>query len=61
MRLPCPPPSTANTEPVVKLDAALAELPAALRAKIRLIHYPDSFELEGSDPECLRQGRRYAI
>lgn len=39
----------------------LAELPAALRAKMRLIHYPDAFDLEASVIEPLTQGRRYEV
>ncbi|MCB9594963.1 MAG: ribonuclease Z [Sandaracinaceae bacterium] len=37
--------------------AKLAELPAALRAKMRLIHYPDDFDLDASVIEPLVQGR----
>lgn len=39
----------------------LAELPAATRRKLRLIHYPDAFELEDSVIEPLVQGRRYEV
>lgn len=39
----------------------LAALPAELRAKMRLIHYPDSFNLETSVIEPLRQGVRYEL
>jgi ribonuclease BN (tRNA processing enzyme) len=35
----------------------LAGLPAALRKKMRLIHYPDTFDPEASVIEPLRQGR----
>ena len=35
----------------------LAALPAALRAKMRLIHYPDDFDIGSSAIECLRQGQ----
>lgn len=35
----------------------LAALPEPLRAKMRLIHYPDAFDLEASAIEPLRQGR----
>jgi ribonuclease BN (tRNA processing enzyme) len=35
----------------------LAALPAELRGKMRLIHYPDDFDLEHSAIEPLRQGR----
>ncbi len=41
--------------------AALAALPEALRAKMRLIHYPDDFDLAGSAIEPLQQGRRYPV
>ena len=41
--------------------AKLAALPAALRAKMRLVHYPDEFDVEGSVIECLREGRRYDV
>jgi hypothetical protein len=41
--------------------AKLAELPAALRARMRLIHYPDAFDLEASVIEPLHQGRCYAV
>ncbi len=34
----------------------LAELPEALRKRMRLIHYPDAFDLEGSVIEPLREG-----
>ena len=34
----------------------LAALPAPLRAKMRLVHYPDSFDLEASTIEPLREG-----
>jgi ribonuclease BN (tRNA processing enzyme) len=37
--------------------AALAALPEAVRAKMRLVHYPDA--LEGSAIERLREGRVY--
>lgn len=39
----------------------LAALPAALRVKTRLIHYPDDFDRDGSQIEPLRQGRSYPI
>jgi ribonuclease BN (tRNA processing enzyme) len=35
----------------------LARLPAPLRAKMRLIHYPDDFDLAASAIEPLRQGQ----
>jgi ribonuclease BN (tRNA processing enzyme) len=39
----------------------LAALPAAIRAKARLIHYPDELDLAGSAIEPLEQGRRYEV
>ena len=39
----------------------LAALPAALRDRMRLIHYPDDFDLAASVIEPLRQGRSYAV
>lgn len=39
----------------------LAALPADLRAKMRLIHYPDDFDVEASVIEPLEQGRRYRV
>jgi ribonuclease BN (tRNA processing enzyme) len=39
----------------------LAELPAPLRARMRLIHYPDEFDLAASVIEPLRQGRCYEV
>jgi len=39
----------------------LAALPAALRAKMRLVHYPDDFDLEASVIEPLREGRVYSV
>lgn len=41
--------------------AKLAELPAATRAKMRLVHYPDEFDVEVSVIEALREGRVYAV
>jgi ribonuclease BN (tRNA processing enzyme) len=41
--------------------ADLAALPASMRARMRLIHYPDSFDLESSAIEPLREGRIYAV
>ncbi len=40
---------------------SLAALPATLRAKMRLIHYPDDFDLAASVIEPLREGRRYSV
>jgi ribonuclease BN (tRNA processing enzyme) len=39
----------------------LAALPEALRRKMRLIHYPDDFDLEGSVIEPLIPGRIYDV
>ncbi len=39
----------------------LAALPAALRARMWLVHYPDDFDVDASAIEPLRQGRVYAI
>jgi ribonuclease BN (tRNA processing enzyme) len=39
----------------------LAALPAELRAKMRLVHYPDEFDVEASVIEPLRQGVAYAV
>ncbi|MBJ6761727.1 ribonuclease Z [Myxococcaceae bacterium JPH2] len=39
----------------------LAALPADLRARMRLIHYPDTFDLAASNIEPLEQGRRYTV
>ncbi len=41
--------------------ASLLTLPAEIRARMRLIHYPDDFEVERSQIECLRQGRVYEV
>jgi ribonuclease BN (tRNA processing enzyme) len=41
--------------------AKLADLPAALRSKMRLTHYPDDFDLDSSLIEPLRQGRIYDV
>jgi ribonuclease BN (tRNA processing enzyme) len=41
--------------------AKLAELPADLRAKMRLIHCPDDFDRGGSSIETLVQGKRYEV
>lgn len=41
--------------------ARLAELPAAVRAKMRLVHYPDEFDAAGSVIEPLVQGRVYGV
>ncbi len=39
----------------------LAALPAELRARMRLIHYPDDFDTRASVIEPLVQGRRYNV
>ncbi|MBI2391735.1 MAG: MBL fold metallo-hydrolase [Deltaproteobacteria bacterium] len=39
----------------------LAALPAALRAKMRLVHYPDDFDVAASVIEPLREGRIYEV
>lgn len=39
----------------------LAALPVKLRAKMRLIHYPDGFDLEASVIEPVRQGRTISV
>jgi len=39
----------------------LAALPAALREKMRLIHYPDDFDLAKSNIEPLHEGRVYTV
>jgi len=39
----------------------LSALPESLRAKIRLTHYPDDFDLDSSVIEPLRQGRCYTV
>jgi ribonuclease BN (tRNA processing enzyme) len=39
----------------------LATLPAPLRARMRLIHYPDAFDHAASVIELLQQGRCYAV
>jgi ribonuclease BN (tRNA processing enzyme) len=41
--------------------AKLAALPAELRARMRLIHYPDDFDTAASVIEPLAQGRRYTV
>lgn len=39
----------------------LAALPAELRARMRLIHYPDGFARDGLAIELLRQGQRLTV
>jgi ribonuclease BN (tRNA processing enzyme) len=41
--------------------AKLAALPAELRARMRLIHYPDDFDTQASVIEPLEQGLRYTV
>lgn len=41
--------------------AELAKLPEALRSKMRLIHYPDEFDLGKSVIEPIEQGRTYTL
>jgi ribonuclease BN (tRNA processing enzyme) len=51
----------ANLGPLHTPYEKLAALPAGLRAKMRLIHYPDNFDLDASVIEPLRQGHLYAV
>lgn len=39
----------------------LAALPEPVRAKMRLTHYPDDFDVESSVIEPLQQGRSYDV
>jgi ribonuclease BN (tRNA processing enzyme) len=39
----------------------LRDLPRELRAKMRLIHYPDDFDVAASAIEPLKQGARYVV
>jgi ribonuclease BN (tRNA processing enzyme) len=41
--------------------ADLAALPADLRSRMRLIHFPDEFDATDRAIEVLRQGERYAV
>ena len=41
--------------------AKLAALPADLRARMRLIHYPDDFDQAASVIQCVHQGQRYVV
>jgi len=41
--------------------AALAALPAPVRARMRLIHYPDGFRADDGAIELLEEGRRYEV
>lgn len=40
---------------------ALAALPAGVRARMKLIHYPDGFEPEEGGVALLEEGRRYEV
>lgn len=53
--------TTHDPSPVHTPYARLAALPADLRRKMRLIHYPDELELEGLAIEPLYQGRVYVV
>jgi ribonuclease BN (tRNA processing enzyme) len=50
-----------NLGPVHTPYERLAGLPADLRSRMRLIHYPDDFDLAASVIEPLRQGRKFAV
>jgi ribonuclease BN (tRNA processing enzyme) len=39
----------------------LAELPAELRKKMLVVHYPDGFDPPGREVELLRQGQSYCV
>jgi hypothetical protein len=41
--------------------AKLAELPAALRGRMRLIHYPDDFPKEDRAIRLIHQGERLVV
>ncbi len=49
-----------NHGPHTKLEELVA-LPEAIRRKIRLVHYPDDFDVEGSPIPCLRRGQLIPI
>lgn len=40
---------------------SLAALPPELRAKMRLVHFPDGFDVDASTIECLEQGRAHEV
>jgi ribonuclease BN (tRNA processing enzyme) len=40
---------------------SLLGLPPEIRRRMRLIHYPDDFDVERTEIECLRQGRVYEV
>jgi ribonuclease BN (tRNA processing enzyme) len=46
-----------NLGPAHTPYSALAELPADLRARMRLIHYPDGFDIAASTITALREGQ----
>lgn len=50
-----------NLGPAHTPYSALAALPAELRARMRLIHYPDSFDTEASVIAPLREGERLFV
>jgi ribonuclease BN (tRNA processing enzyme) len=50
-----------DTSPIHTPYALLSGLPAALRDRMRLIHYPDAFDLASSVIEPLVQGRCYTV
>jgi ribonuclease BN (tRNA processing enzyme) len=39
----------------------LNALPKSIKNRVRLIHYPDDFDVDSSAIECLVQGRRYGV
>ncbi len=41
--------------------ASLAALPQSVRDKMRLVHYPDDFDVERSGIACLRQGQAVEV
>jgi ribonuclease BN (tRNA processing enzyme) len=49
-----------NTGPHTSLED-LMSLPEEIRAKLRLVHYPDDFDTASSPIPCLRQGGLYTI
>jgi len=40
---------------------SLLGLPPEIRRRMRLIHYPDDFDVDRAEIECLRQGRLYEV
>jgi ribonuclease BN (tRNA processing enzyme) len=53
--------TTLAESPVHTPYARLVELPASLRAKMRLSHLPDDFDADSSAIEVLREGRVYEV